>query len=212
MGNRPLEATEPIVERAGRGRPRSQQAEDAILAAVTELLAELGYGAVTTDKIAARARVSKSTIYRRWPSKEHLAIAALSRSPLLKASNKGNVLDELSDVLLQFVGIVHGTPLAGVLLTLLGERVHNAALAAELDRVIEQRRWPVKAILQRAIERKELPSDIDMELAVDALLGPLMLRLFFLPGDVSRKAVRALLAVALRGLGAQGPRGRSKEM
>ena len=189
--------------RAGPGRPRSQEAEAAILEATAHLLAELGYGAVTTDKIAARARVSKSTIYRRWPSKEHLAIAALGRSEPLKVAGKGNALDQLVDVLLQFAGLVRGTPLAGLLLTLLGERVHNPTLAAELDRVIEQRRWPVKAIVQRAVERKELPAGTDIDMAVDLIMGPLVVRLFFLPGDVSRKAVREMIRIALRGLGAE---------
>jgi AcrR family transcriptional regulator len=190
------------ARKPGPGRPRSQEAEEAILDATAHLLAELGYGAVTTDKIAARARVSKSTIYRRWPSKEHLAIAALGRSEPLKVAGKGNAQDELVEALAQFAGLVRGTPLAGLLLTLLGERVHNPALAAELDRVIEQRRWPVKAIVQRAVERKELPAGTDIEMAVDAVIGPVIVRLFFLPGDVGRKAIRQSVAIALRGLGA----------
>jgi len=58
------------------GRPRRQESEDAILNAVMLILASDGYTGLTTDKIAALARVSKSTIYRRWPTKEHMVLAA----------------------------------------------------------------------------------------------------------------------------------------
>ncbi|MFZ1294493.1 MAG: helix-turn-helix domain-containing protein, partial [Pseudomonadales bacterium] len=66
-----------------RGRPRSGASEQAILSATLELLAELGFRAVTVDAIAARAGASKSTIYRRWPTKEYLVIAAFAQTPNL---------------------------------------------------------------------------------------------------------------------------------
>ncbi len=60
-----------------RGRPRSEKAQKAILAAAAELLLEPGLGAVSMDAVAARAGVSKATIYRWWPTKETLALDAL---------------------------------------------------------------------------------------------------------------------------------------
>lgn len=189
------------TRRARPGRPRSQASEDAILNATMELLAEYGYSVLTLDKVAARARASKTTIYRRWPSKEHLVIAAFDRSPPLVPKGRGPVLEELLDLLLQFIGVLHSTPLAGVLPTLVGERAHNHQLAEALDPLIERRRDPLKTALRRGIEQGELPADIDLEMAVDAIMGPVILRLFFLHGDVRKSALRKMLKLTLKGLG-----------
>src|SRR5690349_25172745 len=61
---------------ARRGRPRSQEADRAILTATVELLAERGLAAMSIEEVAARAGVGKTTIYRRWPSKGLLALDA----------------------------------------------------------------------------------------------------------------------------------------
>src|SRR3954462_9946423 len=61
----------------GRGRPRSQVAHEAILAASIDLIRDVGYDAVSIDAIAARAGGGKATVYRRWKSKEALVCEAL---------------------------------------------------------------------------------------------------------------------------------------
>ncbi|WP_297546447.1 helix-turn-helix domain-containing protein [Amycolatopsis sp.] len=58
---------------------RGEQREDAILLAVLELLAEVGYDQMTMDGVAARAHASKATIYRRWPGKAELVVTAVKR-------------------------------------------------------------------------------------------------------------------------------------
>ena len=83
----------------GRGRPRSQESEKAILDATMELLSELGFRAVTVDAIAARAGASKSTIYRRWPTKENLVIAAFGETPLLAPPPRGDMVSQLVEVI-----------------------------------------------------------------------------------------------------------------
>jgi len=187
----------------GKGRPRSQESEDSILDAVMALLAEEGYRGLTTDKIAARAHASKSTIYRRWPTKEHLVLAAFDRLPMLTPTDTGRLSNDLLEIMLQFASFFHSTPMGGVLPALTAERVHNPDLAAALDPVIQRRREPVKEILRRAIRRKELPAKTNLDLAEDLIMGPLLMRMFFVPGDVSRKALRELLKVVLQGLGAE---------
>lgn len=188
--------------RSGPGRPRSQESENAILDATLELLTEKGYSVLTVSKVAARAQASKSTIYRRWSSKEHLVIAAFDRMPALKVTTGGTLVEQLTDQLCQFISIMHHSPLAGVLPTLVGERAHNHQLAEALDPLIERRRAPTKTLLMQAIENGELPKDTDLEMAVDAIMGPILLRLFFFRGDVSRKVVTKLVRLVLHGLGA----------
>ncbi len=74
---RPIPGRAPVARRAGAGRPRSWRSEEAILEATGKLLSSEGYLGLTVSKVAARARASKSTIYRRWPTKEHLVIAGV---------------------------------------------------------------------------------------------------------------------------------------
>ena len=77
------------------GRPRSEQAEQAIIEATLDLFGEQGFEGVCVEAVAARAGVGKATIYRRWPNKEELLLAALSsmKSPIPEPT--GSVRDDL---------------------------------------------------------------------------------------------------------------------
>ena len=63
--------------RRGRGRPRDPETDERITTAAAELLLQRGFDRTTVDDVAARAGVGKATVYRRWPSKEDLAVAAM---------------------------------------------------------------------------------------------------------------------------------------
>src|ERR1700742_144466 len=93
--------------RTGPGRPRSKQSEEAILTATTKLLTSEGYARLTLSKVAARARASKSTIYRRWPTKEHLVIEAFNRWPAIVPRDKGDLLSDVMELYRQGVRILY---------------------------------------------------------------------------------------------------------
>lgn len=186
------------------GRPRSKQSEEAIIKATTRLLNDEGYANLTVGKVAARARASKSTIYRRWPTKEHLVVEAFNRWPALKPRDKGDVLSDLLDLYRQFLRILHKPPSNAIMPTLVAERTHNPELAKVVDPLMQRRRDPSRALLKRAIERGELPPDTDVELAVDAMMGVTVLRMYFIPGNLDVNSMRKFLIVLLRGLGARG--------
>jgi AcrR family transcriptional regulator len=186
------------------GRPRSKRSEEAIIRATTSLLADERYADLTVSKVAARARASKSTIYRRWPTKEHLVIEAFNRWPALLAHDRGDVMSDLLDLYRQFLRILHRPPSNAIMPTLVAERAHNPALAAVFDPLMQRRRDPVRVVLRRAMERGELPRSTDVELAVDAIMGVTVLRMYFIPGNLSIPAIREFLTVLLRGLGARG--------
>jgi AcrR family transcriptional regulator len=194
------------VTRAKRkpGRPRSKRSEEAIIRATTSLLADERYANFTVSKVAARARASKSTIYRRWPTKEHLVIEAFNRWPALTPHDRGDLMADLLGLYRQFLRILHQPPSNAIMPTLVAERAHNPALAAVFDPLMQRRRDPVRVVLERAMERGELPRRTDVELAVDAIMGVTVLRMYFIPGDLSIPAIREFLAVLLRGLGARG--------
>jgi len=186
------------------GRPRSKRSEEAIIRATTALLADERYASITVSKVAARARASKSTIYRRWPTKEHLVIEAFNRWPALTPHDRGDLLSDLLNLYRQFLRILHKPPSNAIMPTLVAERAHNPSLAAVFDPLMQRRRDPVRVVLRRAIERGELPRDTNIELAVDAIMGVTVLRMYFIPGNLSIPAIRDFLTVLLRGLKARG--------
>ena len=186
------------------GRPRSKRSEEAIIRATTALLADERYASITVSKVAARARASKSTIYRRWPTKEHLVIEAFNRWPALTPHDRGDLMSDLLNLYRQFLRILHKPPSNAIMPTLVAERAHNPALAAVFDPLMQRRRDPVRVVLRRAMVRGELPADTNTELAVDAIMGVTVLRMYFIPGNLSIPAIREFLAVLLRGLKARG--------
>ena len=194
-----------VDPRPGRrpGRPRSLQSEEAILEATGKLLSTEGYLGLTVGKVAARARVSKSTIYRRWPTKEHLVMAAFERWPTLVPRDRGDLLSDLLDLYQQYLRSHYGTPTGAIFPALVAERVRNPELGVLFDSLMRRRLDPTRVVVRRAIERGELPADTDLELAVEVITAAAVMRVYFLPTDLSVKAMRRLFVVQLRGLGAR---------
>jgi AcrR family transcriptional regulator len=185
---------------ARRGRPRSLESEEAILEATGKLLSSEGYLGLTVSKVAARARASKSTIYRRWPTKEHLVMAAFDRWPVLVPRDRGDLLSDLLDLYRQYLRVHYRAPTGAIVPTLVAERVINPELGVLFESLMRRRLAPTR----RAMERGELPADTDLELAVEAVTAAAVMRVYFLPTDLSVKAMRRLFVVQLRGLRARG--------
>jgi AcrR family transcriptional regulator len=195
----------PVERRPGRpGRPRSLQSEEAILEATGKLLSSEGYLGLTVSKVAARARASKSTIYRRWPTKEHLVMAAFDRWPVMVPRDRGDLLSDLLDLYQQYLRVHYRTPTGAIVPALVAERVSNPALGVLFDSLMRRRMDPTRLIVRRAIDRGELPADTDLELAVEAVTAAAVMRVYFLPTDLTVKAMRRLFVVQLRGLRARG--------
>src|SRR5689334_19409421 len=107
----PVVADETDRRPRGPGRPRSMASHRAILDASCALLAEGGLPALTIDRVVARAGVSKATIYRRWASKQDLALAALEHcSPEPRAPRTGRVREDLVELLRTDLCELVGTP------------------------------------------------------------------------------------------------------
>jgi AcrR family transcriptional regulator len=206
--NRAPAATEPQNggSAAGAGRPRSDEAHKAILEATLALLAEQGFSALKVEGIAARAGVGKATIYRRWRSKLPLVVEAFSLLPALEEVDTGDLVRDLKQMLRSYFELFNTTPLGTVLPSLTGERRHNQALSKLLDPVLRERRQPLVHALQRAIARGELPRDLDLELAVDLIVGPISVRLFFGGAKFGPRLIDAIVDLALSGLRAGAAR------
>ena len=182
------------------GRPRSEEAHRAILDATLELLVEVGFSALTVEGVATRAGVGKATIYRRWPSKLPLVIEAFRELPRLEEVDTGSLVEDLKKMLRSYLQLFHSTPLGAVLPSLAGERAHDPQLSELFDPVIKGRRQPLVRAFERAVERGEVPPDLDLELAADLVVGPIAVRLFFTGGKVSPRMVGPMVDLALRGI------------
>jgi AcrR family transcriptional regulator len=185
---------------SGPGRPRSEQAHKAILAATLELLSQVGYDRLTVAAVAGRAGVGKATIYRRWASKLPLVTEAFLQLPELASPDTGNLVDDLAEVLRSFVEIVAATPLAYVLPILAGERARDPELSQMLAPLFKARREPLIRVLERAVSRRELPPDIDLEAAADVIMGPIVTRLFFTGARLDADNVEPFVDAALFGI------------
>jgi AcrR family transcriptional regulator len=182
------------------GRPRSEEAHQAILDATLELLAEVGFSALTVEGVAVRAGVGKATIYRRWPSKLPLVVEAYGQLPGMEDVDTGRVAEDLKQMLRTYLQAFHATPLSVVLPSLAGERAHNAELSKLFDPISKERRVPLLRALERGVARGEIPADVDLELAADLIVGPIAVGLFFKGGRLSPKMVGPMVDLALRGI------------
>jgi AcrR family transcriptional regulator len=182
------------------GRPRSEEAHQAILDATLSLLAEVGFSALTVEGVATRAGVGKATIYRRWPSKLPLVVEAFGQLPGLEEADTGSLRGDLTTMLKGYLELFNSTPLAAVLPSIAGERAHSPELWEMFDPVMRVRRQPLTAALQRAVERGELPTDLDLDLASDLIVGPIAVRLFFRGAKLHPKIVAPIVDLALRGI------------
>lgn len=182
------------------GRPRSEEAHQAILDATLELLAEVGFSALTVEGVASRAGVGKATIYRRWASKLPLVAEAFGQLPAFEDVDTGSLADDLKQMLRRYLEVFVATPLATVMPSLAAERAHNPELSELLDPLLAGRRQPLLRALERAAERGELRKGIDLDLASDLVVGPIAVRLFFRGNRLQPELVEPMVDMALQGL------------
>lgn len=182
------------------GRPRSEEAHQAILDATLALLAEVGFSALTVEGVAQRAGVGKATIYRRWPSKLPLVVEAFGQLPGFEEVDSGRLETDLKETLKTYLANFNSTSLGAVFPSLAGERAHNPELSKLLEPVARARREPFVRIFERARERGEISEQVDIGLAADLVVGPISVTLFFRGGTLSPKMVGPIVDLALGGI------------
>lgn len=155
-----------------RGRPRSSRADRAIAAATIELLATGGLSALKIEHVAERAGVSKGTIYRRWATKEDLVAAALSAlADDLPTPDTGELEADLVNALCYQLGLL-SAGLGRLAALALSEAAFSPVLAEALRKPTKRRHDLLEGILARAVARGDLRNDLDLDLAVNLLWGP----------------------------------------
>jgi AcrR family transcriptional regulator len=167
------------------GRPRSTEADLAIVRATLEVLAEDGYGGLSVEKVRDRAGVGKATIYRRYPSRQELVKAAVAhlQGHLEVPPDQGSLRADFAALAQVIGGTARQTEGTRFMARMLAEAaqdpdVHRIFMAT----LVEPRRAALRALVERAIERGDVRADVDAELAVDLIAGPMIYRVLL--GDI----------------------------
>ncbi|MFE0699716.1 TetR/AcrR family transcriptional regulator [Streptomyces sp. NPDC058872] len=188
---------------------RSQSSRRAILTAAFDLAGELGYGRLSIEAIAARAGVGKQTIYRWWPSKGAVlfdAFLMLSEGP--EGEAEPAALPDTGDLAADLKAVLRATlteltdprisePMRALTIEVAGDPELAALYAERLDgpvREIKRRR------LRVARESGQLSPDVDLDVAIDSIWGPLLNRWLLRTGPLTPEYADALVDTALRGL------------
>jgi AcrR family transcriptional regulator len=182
------------------GRPRDPSYDETILRATLDILFDKGYASLTIDGVAARIGVGRPTIYRRWPSKPALVIAALANSiGLSPTPDTGALRGDLIAFQRQQVTMMDSPESRRITAGLVADLVTDPELAETyFGDYIGPRRSSVWQALQRGIDRGELRPDADFALIYDLLLGPLFMRSVVrgepLGSDMAEQTVDVVLA------------------
>jgi AcrR family transcriptional regulator len=161
------------------GRPRDASVSTAVSGAVLGLLSEEGFPALSMDAIAAKAGVSKASIYRRWSSKENLLVDVIANlAAATPLPTTGHLRDDLVD-LLQRMEMFLTKIEAGQIFPRMAAEVHAGTDLGRryAEKVILPRRAHLTGLLTEAQARGDLRPDLDLDVAIDMLTGPVILRL-----------------------------------
>jgi Transcriptional regulator len=184
------------------GRPRSEKTKNAVLSAAYELLLENGFGAVTIEKIAERAGVSKATIYKWWPNKAAVILDAFFDAAVVRlpVPDTGSVINDM---------IIQVNNLANFLLSPEGKVINEIIAEGQSDLKLAEayrtmyfkpRRLDSRYILERGISRGELKEDLDIELVIDLIFGPLFYRLLITGDEINKDFVDNTVSYVLKGV------------
>lgn len=184
-------------------RRRNQRSHQAILKAAAELLAEKGYGDVCIEAIAARARVGKQTIYRWWSCKAGVIMEAFADrdGSVTSTPDTGSVKEDLYQIIQQMLAVLTQTTTGAALTGLIAETQIDPNLAeAFREQFIKSRRQVTRTILERGIARGELRKDLNLELVIDGIYGPVWYRMLLKHAPLDNNFAEELVHFLMLGI------------
>jgi AcrR family transcriptional regulator len=195
----------PVSTPRPQGRPRSVRADDAILAATRGLLAERGWADLTMGDVATRANVAKTTLYRRWPSKQELAMAAVADMlGELELPAEGDLRSGIESVVRQFTDLLTRPEMQTALMGLVADSTRDPALRRRVRETIvdPQKRLVVRG-RERALERGEIkvPAQIDVDLVFDVIAGTVVQHMLISDGPAAEEWIGQFVRFVSTGLG-----------
>jgi AcrR family transcriptional regulator len=183
------------------GRPRSEEARQAILRSTLKILGRNGFSDFKIEEVAEHAAVGKATVYRWWPNKGALIADAFASSTTSKLHfpDTGSAYSDLSQQMRQLVKVFrsrHGRIVSAILAA---GQTDKDVIKAFRERFLWPRRREAYRTLRRAIARGELGKSADLDLILDSLYGPIYMRFLIQHDQLTPDFVERLCALVLRG-------------
>ncbi|NIH82198.1 TetR/AcrR family transcriptional regulator [Amycolatopsis viridis] len=198
-----------MVEEKRRGRPRDEQVDGRILDAALELVLAEGYDRFSPDGVAAKAGVAKTTLYRRWPTKDHLILAVVTRMQNeVEVTDTGDLPRDLTRYLDEIAAGLNrmrkagrpqlaGDQSAGLIAEIAAAAARHADIGAVVRQMFALRNKVPIGLLARARERGDLPEDVDPEVLFEQLAGALYYRVLITGSPIGPAYVQRLVTTAL---------------
>ena len=184
------------VQRRGRGRRPADEVRADVLRTVGDLLLRDGLGDLTMERIARESGVSKTTLYKWWPSVGALALDGYFHGveDTLAFPDTGDIRADLTAQLQSFVSVMTRTPGGRILAELIGRSQTDADLAASYRALYSSERRRLAADrLQKAQKARQVRADVDVQVLVDQLWGAAYHRLLIPDEPLTEDFVRALV-------------------
>lgn len=195
----PTATPEPAV--AGPGRPRDPRVDRDVLEAAVHLLSTGGYDALSVEAVAARAGVSRATVYRRYANRAELLDAACRTfaRPEIEPPDTGSVRTDLIELVARLEAMLTEHDTGGMLPAVLSAARAHAEVREALQRFISARRSPSLEVIRRGVDRGEIRSDVDPELLADMLNGAVVYRRLIKNNAVGGRRAAQLVDTLLSG-------------
>jgi AcrR family transcriptional regulator len=183
------------------GRPRSEEARQAILRSTLRILGRSGFSDFKIEEVADHAEVGKATVYRWWPNKGALIADAFASSTTrkLRFPDTGSVYTDMSQQMRQLIKVFRSRRGRIVSAILAAGQTDKDVIEAFRERFLLPRRREAYRTLRKAIARGELKKDTDLDLLLDSLYGPIYMRFLIQHDRLTPEFVEHLCALVLRG-------------
>ncbi len=190
------------IQSESRGRPRSEESEEAILAATLQLLTEKPLRDISMEEIAREAGVGKATIYKWWPSKAYVALDAFLRTTnrMVPTPDTGSVRRDILERIRSLV-VFYKSPAGHIMGQFVAEAQSDEEFASLFrERFLKPRRDATGVIFDRGVRRGEIDRNLDRELVLDLIHGPAIYRLMVGHAPLEDKMADEMVSILFGGL------------
>ena len=180
---------------------RAERVREQVLDATVALVAEVGVERTSIDEVASRSGVAKSTIYRHFPSKQVLVIEAVHTCMSIPTvTDSGSLRDDLISCFSGMTRATYEGKLGSMQLSLMDAAQRDPELGRLLRAQTDQKRRFATAVLERAVAAGDLRADVDIELTVTLLSGPLVYTKLIRLQPVTNELIASVVDSVLAGI------------
>jgi AcrR family transcriptional regulator len=193
--------------------PRVVLSRERVLTATLELMTETGLGGLTIDDVSKRSGVAKTTIYRHWPNRTALVIDACLRMTDGddEPPDTGSIEDDVWTILTNLATLLVTARWASILPSIVDAAERDPEIAEVHSRLQLWHAAPLRAALERAVLRGEIPAEADLSSIAAALLGPLYFRRWFSREPINESFVEVIVHGVLAGVRRGAPKPRDQK-